>query len=77
MRHPAWSGFPNFRDLRLHARAVFGVPCARQAKADGIGRFELLRNLPEQPPQRAVVQQSHIARAESGALDLASAGIGQ
>jgi hypothetical protein len=77
MRHPAWSGFPNFRDLRLHARAVFGVSCARQAKADGVGGFELLRNLTEQPPQRAVVQQSHIAGSEDGTLDLAPSRIGQ
>ena len=36
-------------------------------------RFKLLRHLPQQPPQRAVIQQPHGARAESGALDLARA----
>ena len=77
MRHPAWSGFPNFRDLCLHARAVFGVPCTGQAEANGVGGFKLFRHLPQQPPQRTVIQQPHIARAESGALDLAPAGIGQ
>ena len=68
MRHVARRFPPSLCHCRSHARAGCFISRPRQAQADGVGLGKIFRNALEQSQKLAVIQQSHIARAELAPL---------